>query len=502
MLLFSTLLDINDSMTKDGFIKLVLEWNQGSPHENNIIENIDWHGERNVRYGTDDLWLAIEEYSNQNIIAIRYEKKERDGVIWDSDYVMNFTTMKMAIRLDRSYLEEALAVDPKFSTPHFITLLIDRGYIKRDGNLPVLRTPIIIDNEKLEMLADIINGKARYKLPVVFISKTFYDEDPVNVQALAGRLKGVAHVIVQQSNCTNSRLKSLCDGKNEYYGAIGIYYANQAMGHRRYLYRSSVGMDTFLLEKVIRVVIQYSNSQMIEPLYTWQGVNNALLRDRLFSQEKERAQVEEERRKALYELLALKANLDKTQKNMQQRALEEAKAEADKILDSFDEDLKRLQKQIEDLTRTNDALTYEIQGLRTKMDRVDTIPVLYFGDEDEFYQDEIKEMILDAIDERIKNLSEKTRRFDVLSDILKNNNYKRIREQREKTIKNVFHDYKNMSNVMRQQLQDLGFEITEDGKHYRLTYYGDDRYKATIAKTGSDWREGKNNAAIILKSMM
>lgn len=211
MLLFSTLLDINNSMTKDSFIELILEWNQRSPHENNIIKNIEWRGERNVRYGNDNLWLAIEEHSNQNIVAVRYEKKEEDGVIWDTDYVMNFNTMKMAIRLDRSYLEEALAIDPKFSTPHFITLLIDRGYIKNDGNLPVLRTPIIIDSENLELVADIINGKIRYRLPVVFISKTFYDEDPVNVRVLAGRLKGVAHVIVQQSNCTNSSLKSLCE---------------------------------------------------------------------------------------------------------------------------------------------------------------------------------------------------------------------------------------------------------------------------------------------------
>ena len=46
------------------------------------------------------------------------------------------------------------------------------------------------------------------------------------------------------------------------------------------------------------------------------------------------------------------------------------------------------------------------------------------------------------------------------------------------------------------------FEITEDGKHYQLTYYGDGRYKTTIAKTGSDWSEGKNISSVILKSMM
>ena len=272
MLLFSTILDINASMKKDDFIRLVIEWNQGSPHMSNIIPGINWKGERNIRFGDDKLWLDIEEYRNQNIIAVRYEKQEDDGSIWDTDYVMNFTAMKMAIRLDRSYTQEALATDSRFSTPHFITLLIERGYLKDDGDLAVLRTPVIIDEDSLELVSEIINGNKRYKLPVVYISRTYYDEDPVNVKLLAGRLKGVAHVLVQKSNVTNLRLKDMCNGQNEYYGAIGIYYPNQSIGHRRYLYRSSIGFDSFLLEKVVRVAIQYSNSQMIDSLYTWQGV--------------------------------------------------------------------------------------------------------------------------------------------------------------------------------------------------------------------------------------
>lgn len=131
MLLFSTLLDINHTLKKDTFIKLVLEWNQGSPHENNRIKNISWNGERNVHYGDENLWLDIVEYRNQNIIAVRYEKKDENGIVWDTDYVMNFNDMQMAVRLDRSYTEDALTIDPSFSTPHFITLLIEKGYIKK-----------------------------------------------------------------------------------------------------------------------------------------------------------------------------------------------------------------------------------------------------------------------------------------------------------------------------------------------------------------------------------
>ena len=149
MLLFSTILDINEKMTKDDFIRLVLEWNQGSPHASNIIPDINWNGERNIRYGLEGLWLDIEEYRNQNIIAVRYEKKEEDGAIWDTDYVMNFNSQKMSVRLDRSYTADSLDSDPKFSTPHFITLLSERGYLKDDHNLPVHKTAIVINTENV-----------------------------------------------------------------------------------------------------------------------------------------------------------------------------------------------------------------------------------------------------------------------------------------------------------------------------------------------------------------
>ena len=157
MLLFSTVLDVNDTLTRDSFIRLIIEWNQKSPHPSNIIPIMVWNGEHNIRFGDNKVWLEIIEY--HDIIAVRYEKKEDDGAIWDSDFVMNFSTMKMAIRLDRSYMEDALSVNARFSTPHFITLLIERGYLKSDGALQITRTPLIIDSNHINLLSDVINGQ-------------------------------------------------------------------------------------------------------------------------------------------------------------------------------------------------------------------------------------------------------------------------------------------------------------------------------------------------------
>jgi hypothetical protein len=54
---------------------------------------------------------------------------------------------------------------------------------------------------------------------------------------------------------------------------------------------------------------------------------------------------------------------------------------------------------------------------------------------------------------------------------------------------------------VRQELYDLGFKITEDGKHYKLTYRGDPRYTVILGKTPSDNRSGSNTAAKINKKV-
>jgi hypothetical protein len=49
-----------------------------------------------------------------------------------------------------------------------------------------------------------------------------------------------------------------------------------------------------------------------------------------------------------------------------------------------------------------------------------------------------------------------------------------------------------MTSSNRAELESLGFDIQDDGKHYKLIYRGDARYPFILAKTGSDWRGGMN----------
>ena len=127
---------------------------------------------------------------------------------------------------------------------------------------------------------------------------------------------------------------------------------------------------------------------------------------------------------------------------------------------------------------------------------------MYLGDEDEFFPNEIKLIVLDALKDALPKYATGTRRRDVLMDIISNNNCQNILVERAEELKVLLKGYKNVSGSMKRTLQDIGFTITEDGKHFKLTYFGDGRYMVTLGKTPSDGRSGLNTATTIIKNML
>lgn len=502
MLLFSTTLGINNSMTKYNFVRSVIKWNQGSAYEENIIPEIRWKGEDyNVRFGDERVWLDIQEFRKKNIVAVRYEKTDSDGVVWDSDYVANFDEMKMTVRLERSYLETALKLNPGFSTPFFITSLIENGFVRKDGALEVSNKPFFIDESSISILSDVINGKSGCGLSVVYVSKTGLNENPVDVFELAERLKGVAHVVVQESIVTNSEIGKATGNRNETHGAVGIYFPNKALGSKTCFYRKAAGVDPLLADEVVRLVIQYSNTQMTDPIYTWQGVNNALLRERLVKKRAERLRAEEAWKAAEKKALDILNSMSEKERDIRMQATAEAKSEADKLLEAFEDDEERLKKQIEELMAANEKLQIENQRLKNKIDSNNSVPLLFMGDENDFYPGEIKDLILTVLNDALEDLKPNSRRADIVKDIIANNKFEKITEKNAEEIKRLLKDYDGLNSVLRKALENLGFVITEEGKHYKVTYFADGRYHTIFSKTPSCKRAGKESASDIINTV-
>lgn len=216
--------------------------------------------------------------------------------------------------------------------------------------------------------------------------------------------------------------------------------------------------------------MMYSNRQQVNDLYTWYGVLNSISGDRLASQRKER---------------------------------EEAEKERDQVFDEFDGELAEAQKQNDDLMKENAALRSEVAGLRSKLNDLDEEPVLIAGDEDDLYPGEIKDIVLSILDKELKNgVAKNSRREHILRDLLENNDYQEISKKKADDLARTLNNYNGMTKKTRSALEDFGFQIKEDGKHYRLIYQGDSRYNTTLAKTPSDTRGSKNMVHEIQKSML
>ncbi len=472
MILFATILNLTDKLTKEAFVRLVIDWNQNSPHSVNIIPNLHWKGEMNKRFGDETRFLEINEYRNQNIVAIRFQTVEEDGLIWHTDFVTNFDEMRMAIQLDRSYKEDAVSLSTDYLAPQFIQPLIQNGYLQSDKDLRISHRPHWINANNMYLIANLINKNKRYALPVVYVSRTIDDKDPFDVGDLAWKLKGVAHVFVQQSRSFGGNLRKICRNRAAFNGTVDIFFPNAAITPGRYFYRATDGLeDKKLARKVFNEVMRFATAQEIPSLYTYDGVASALLADRYLSNRAEKYEAE--------------------------KAKKEAEDERESVYLTFDGALEEYEKRIESLVNANNALRYENQGLRNKLMENDTEPILFIGDEREFYPGEAKGLLLSILKKELDSEAySDTRKGHILRDVYESNHTpgEPIRRRQEK-LKQLLRTYDGMTKVLKQDLQDMGFTITDDGKHYKLVYYNDQRYVFTLACTPSETKRGGKNAA-------
>lgn len=74
----------------------------------------------------------------------------------------------------------------------------------------------------------------------------------------------------------------------------------------------------------------------------------------------------------------------------------------------------------------------------------------------------------------------------MIRDIIRNNDYQKRSATKTDKLKRILKNYDWMSAKTRSALKALRFETTEDGKHYKISYYGDGRYQTPYSKTPSD----------------
>lgn len=164
-------------------------------------------------------------------------------------------------------------------------------------------------------------------------------------------------------------------------------------------------------------------------------------------------------------------------------------------------------RKIDDLQAEKEILQAEKESLERRLQdhsaagKFSGNELLHAGKECDLYPGEIHEILMDMLKAARRSVPEGSRRADILEDLLRHNPVEDVPGRKTQSLKNALKGYTDLDASLRRKLEDLGIDVTEQGrKHYKLKYYGDDRYTATMACTGGDaGRGGRNLAAELIQ---
>jgi hypothetical protein len=295
-------------------------------------------------------------------------------------------------------------------------------------------------------------------LPVIYITRTWLNNIPINAYKLSKKLLGIAHVLVETDHNISFKLTESCNEENPHHGQIVAYYPSSSAYPKMFKKTSyQLADDSELITRIEHSIIRYLNQQKS---YTWEIIQN--------------------------EILNLK-NINLQEKH--QKELNDNQDLTD-LLGEQDEQIKELNQKVT-------ALEQEISGLRYKLQEQSEFPIIFSGDETDLYEGEIKEIVLDILNKT--NFPTNSRRQHIIDDILKTNNFTQEADKRKQKIKQILKGYTKPTRSLLNELKTFGFKISGDHKHPQIAYYGDERYMTSMENTGSDYKDGDNLAHEIMK---
>lgn len=466
MISFATEFPVSQNHTWETFLSAIRRWVAGSPHTRLRAEDLEQLGveqESSVRSGdgaaTEHLEaLRLVEDGTQSV-ASRYRKLDR-GLEWTTTIVFSKTEVEswVGIRVSCESLTAAARL-PVAKKPLIVGSLLNSLGWSADGILQIQSTPHRLSNMDVDAASQLILGEASGRLPVVYVSADFVGNSIINCDQLAQQLEAMAHVVVEPNRAFSLRLKKEVAAQNVYGGTIGIYWP-QADGRRSWFRREDFESELALRAAIVdEVQTALINRRPLERC-TFAWVQGQIVRKRLAE---------------------AKADGGTT-------------AVADWI-QTFEADRLAREEQIASLERENSRLGSEVRRLEARGGAGS--PGFKFGAEQALYPDELTAIIRDAVRRQYESERRDSRRQHVLSAFLAANPTSGGADENRERLKELLRGYREMDKKTRRGLEEMGFQISEEGKHLKLVFQGDDRYTFTLPKSGSDGRGGLNAASDI-----
>lgn len=465
MISFATEFPVNANRTTIDFRQAIIKWISGSPHTRmsaDMLQDLEQKEDAFVKIDNESAQLVVSSTSDLDLTGIRYIKHE-DNLDWQTTIVFSkaLTDAWVGIRVECESSRTTARL-PRAKKPVVVRILLEALGGSTDGLLRVCDRPHILTNDDVELAAKLIHGESDCWLPIIYVSTQFHGGYLLDVDRLASDLSGMAHVVIEPNRSFSLRLQHEVDSQNVYGGTIGIYWPQG--GERRpffigRMYSTSTKLAQAINDEICSALLNR------RPPYrcTWAYVHE------IASQR---------------EIQLLK---------------ESGSQEVNDYIKTFDKEIEAKNQRLEEAEK---QILYLRNQIQTHLDRtrVGGDNTLKHGHERDLYPNEIAAILLDAIKKAVDLVPADSRRKHVLLSIIKANTLEEdpLASRHEK-LKRLLRGMRHVDGKLRRRLEDIGFSITEDGKHYKLVFQGDDRYTFTLPKSGSDWRGGLNAATNIAK---
>lgn len=467
MLSFMTEFPIDSTHSAAGFLRAIEKWILGSPHtclrKGDLAEALAESEARKQKSGEIIEVLRVPLGSEERA-GVRYTKGG-NGLQWCTSIVFSRAAQNswVAIRVLCEASHPATRLPPA-KKPVLIRVLLNDLGGALDGPLRVGDSCSRLNNVDIDVAARLIQGRAGCHLPVVYVSAGFNSQYIVEPEQLARELAGMAHVVVEPNRAFSLRLRTEVDSENVYGGTVGIYWPDGG-GRRSFFLGREFESPAQVGQAILaEVQLALTNRRGLDSC-TWASLQEAASRQAL---------------------LALRAS---------------GSQEVNKYAESFDRELAAK-------TELHEAAEKEIARLRNEIRiyearlAANTGGLLRPGREHDLYPGETLAILRDALEDAKTRVPNDSRRQHVLSAVLEANPKEEeyAVEMRDR-LKSLLRGLRGLDAKSKRELEEMGFSISEKGKHYKLLFLGDERYTFTLPKSGSDSRGGLNATSDIGKRL-
>ncbi|WP_374981774.1 hypothetical protein PSGK_14480 [Pseudomonas solani] len=458
MLTFNTQFPIEQKNTIENVFEVIRTWLLKSPHSELQKEQLAalTKGEDcYIKSKNESLQLIYLSREQHELIGAKHTTTS-DSIRWTTEISGSKKEysfwISIQVSCDNSVPTHKI---PNTKKPHIIKLLLEKLKGGKDGELDVTTIPIELNSKEISLAANIINGTSSNLMPAVYVSANKEDKQSINISNLSYQLSGMAHIIVEPNRDFSFELRRETKNKNAYGGAVAVYWPE---GLGRYLFLPWG---------------KYENPETVE-IEIKKIIKSALLSMRPLKDCNYQYISEQKARVAIEALIS------------------SGSTQIDEYISHFDTEIMSLREEILKLERENTRLKSQAFSREHDEPTAVSIPT----NETELYEGELQDTVIDAFELLRSQTPEKhKRRLDLINSALLENPKIGRKTELIKTIKDALTNYQRMDDRTKKTLERIGFEIISEGNHYKLTFNGDNRYIITLAKTPSDFRNGKNTAS-------